>query len=198
MSKGASDARQGDVVVVVSGLPRSGTSMMMGMLAAGGLPLRVDDDRRPDASNPVGYYEFAPVKGIARDATWMPRAVGHAIKIVSPLLRHCPADQNYEIIFMRRPLVEIMASQQRMLVASGDPGATDDASALLSAYERHLGQVEAWVNQSPNVRLLDVNFADAVANPLTVARRVSAFLSLPCDPTAMVGVVDPTLYHGGQ
>ncbi len=108
-------------ITIVSGLPRSGTSMMMKMLAAGGMEIFTDHRRAPDADNPKGYFECDRVKDLAADASWLEAARGRAIKIVSHLLPHVPDELACEIIFMRRDPREILASQNTMLARSGRP-----------------------------------------------------------------------------
>src|SRR5215813_2579369 len=103
-------------IIVVSGLPRSGTSMMMKMLAAGGLPVLVDAIRAADDDNPNGYFEFEPVKQLADGQNeWLTEAGGKVVKIISALLEYLPKSYHYKIIFMERELKEILASQQKML-----------------------------------------------------------------------------------
>ena len=102
-----------DVVTIVSGLPRSGTSMMMKMLEAGGIELLIDRVRVADADNPKGYYEFERVKQIETDQAWLPEAQGKAVKMISALLRHLPADCRYRIIFMERRHVHYKGRHER-------------------------------------------------------------------------------------
>jgi hypothetical protein len=111
-------------IVVVSGLPRSGTSMMMQMLEAGGLPILTDGERVADADNPRGYYEYAPAKRLMTDRTWLPAADGKAVKIVAQLLPYLPpAPHRFRVIFMKRDLGEVLASQQVMLANLNKTGA---------------------------------------------------------------------------
>src|SRR5262245_34520180 len=103
------------MIVVVSGLPRSGTSLMMQMLQAGGMPLLTDDLRPADTNNPKGYWEYEPVKRLQQDNTWMHKAEGKAVKVISVLLQYLPPQHTYKIIFMQRPMQEVLASQTVML-----------------------------------------------------------------------------------
>ncbi|HNY87520.1 MAG TPA: hypothetical protein PKN23_13545, partial [Candidatus Hydrogenedentes bacterium] len=114
-------------IVVVSGLPRSGTSMMMRMLAAGGMPLFTDGVRAADSDNPLGYFEHEAVKRLREDASWVPGAAGKAVKVVSALLPALPEGFQYRVILMRRPLEEVLASQRRMFGRRGAPAADDGA-----------------------------------------------------------------------
>src|SRR5947208_15012411 len=111
-------------ITIVTGLPRSGTSVMMQMLSAGGLPPLTDGLRQPDEDNPRGYFEFEPVKQIRRDTAWLQLAVGKAVKMVHLLLPELPLDQNhrYRVIMMRRDLSDVLASQNKMLMIKGLTG----------------------------------------------------------------------------
>lgn len=129
-------------VIVVSGLPRSGTSLMMRMLAAGGVPLLTDGQRTADEDNPYGYFEYEPVKALQRDATWLPQARGKAIKIISQLLPTLPPDVPYRVLFMRRELREVLASQRQMLVRRGKPSDADSDAELAALFAAHLQQVQ--------------------------------------------------------
>src|SRR5262249_30630691 len=102
-------------IIIVSGLPRSGTSLMMQMLDGGGVPVLTDNIRAADTDNPRGYYEFEPVKATKRDATWLPAARGKAVKMVSQLLYHLPPGETYRVLFLERDLEEVLASQEKML-----------------------------------------------------------------------------------
>src|SRR5262249_56905877 len=118
------------MIVVVSGLPRSGTSLMMQMLQVGGMPLLIDDLRPPDADNPNGYWEYEPVKCLQQDNFWIPKAEGKAVKVISALLQYLPPQHTYKIIFMQRPLPEILASQTVMLERRGAPSGKAPATTL--------------------------------------------------------------------
>jgi hypothetical protein len=189
--------RFGEPVVVVSGLPRSGTSMMMRMLQAGGLPVLTDASRDADESNPHGYFEFAPTKdvGPAADLRWLNDAKGKAVKLVSPLLEHLPAHYNYRIIFMRRDLREVIASQNVMLARRGETASTMADDELVAVYEKHLRTVGRLIAGRPGMSVMDVNYTDALEHPLTEARRISAFLERTLDEAAMAGAVDRGLYR---
>lgn len=183
-------------ITVVSGLPRSGTSMMMKMLAAGGLPLLVDNIRQADEDNPKGYYEFERVKALPKgDTAWVPEAQGKAVKIISVLLQHLPDTHRYKIIFMRRDLEEVLRSQRKMLIRRGhDPNEQDDEK-LRELYTRHLAHIEAWLAQQPHMDVLYVPYGEMVANPQPFAEEVNAFLGGHLNVQAMVEVVDPSLYR---
>lgn len=177
---------------VVSGLPRSGTSMMMAMLEAGGLEVLTDGQRGADDDNPRGYFEYEPVKRMAEDVAWTYGARGKAVKIVSSLLREIPVALPCKVIFMTRALPEILASQRQMLVRRGEVSHIDD-SQLARIYEKHLTHVGEWLGANPNVDVLRVEYGVVLAEPRDAARRIDAFLGNVLDVDAMAAVVDPQL-----
>lgn len=185
-----------DVITIVSGLPRSGTSMMMRMLEAGGMPLLTDNIRKADDDNPKGYYEFERVKQIKEDSTWLDEARGKAVKMISALLVHLPRSHHYKVIFMRRKMDEILASQQKMLDRRGKPADPSGDAKMAALYEKHLKQTEAWMERESNLSFLYVNYNQMMANPAEHVSRVSAFLGNDSlDTGAMVAVIDPALYR---
>ena len=126
-------SEEAQFITVVSGLPRSGTSMMMKMLEAGGILPIIDNIRTADEDNPKGYYEFERVKAIDKgDTEWVADAQGKSVKVISALLKHLPSDHQYRVIFIRRHMDEILASQRKMLLRRGeDPDKMDDAEMAL-------------------------------------------------------------------
>jgi len=190
--------RYGRPIVVVSGLPRSGTSMMMRMLEAGGvLPLE-DGVRAADESNPRGYFEFEPVKELdqARGAVaWLPRARGKAVKIVSFLLTWLPEQHNYQVIFMQRDLDEVLSSQQQMLARRGAGSGSEDPPASREVFASHLSQVERFMAARACFSTLYVPYREAVAAPEATAAAVARFLGRPMDTAAMARAVDASLYR---
>jgi Sulfotransferase domain len=204
--------RVGAPIIVVSGLPRSGTSMMMQMLAAGGVPVMSDGRREPDESNPAGYFELEAVKALDQpgDRRWLNDARGRAVKIVSALLEHLPESFDYKVIFMERPLAEVLASQDAMLARSGPQTDTDrhrqggfdapppDAgsrAALVAEYERHLRRVHGLIARRACFDMLAVRYTDTIADPRRVAEQVARFLGAPLDVDAMTAAVDPRLHR---
>ncbi len=158
--------RYGRPVVIVSGLPRSGTSMAMKMLEAGGMQPVVDNIRTADIDNPKGYYEDERVKDLAEteDMSWLRAARGKVIKVVSSLLNYLPANNSYKVVFMRRNLHEVLASQAKMLERRGEESHTEDDD-LLAMYEAHLGKVEFQLRFRPYFECLYLNYADVVGDP---------------------------------
>ena len=187
-----------EAIIIVSGLPRSGTSMMMGMLEAGGLPILTDRVRTADEDNPKGYYEFELVKKIETEQEWLQAARGKAVKMISALLKYLPPTYSYQIIFMRRSLAEVLASQRQMLIRRGEnPDAVDDAR-MAALFERHLAWVEEWLAAQPHIRVLYVRYDEVVVDALAQARRVNEFLGGGLDIDRMAAAVDRTLYRQRQ
>lgn len=185
-----------DYVVVVSGLPRSGTSMMMKMLEAGGQEILTDNVREADANNPKGYYEFERVKDMKDgDLAWLPEARGKVVKIVTGLITFLPADYNYKVIFMQRDLTEILSSQSKMLdrLGKGDDNIPNDQMAKI--YQEHLKQVNAWLFKQANIETLYLNYNKMVADPTESLYKVNALLGGGLDVPAMSAVVDRELYR---
>jgi len=184
------------VITIVSGLPRSGTSMMMQMLEAGGMAILADGLREADVDNPRGYYEFERVKQLPKDdRAWLEEAQGKAIKVIAALLEHLPPDRHYKVIFMRRRMAEILASQKQMLVRRGEDADKTDDEELARLFEKHLRRVEAWLAAQPHVDVLDVDYNAVLADPIPCVRRINAFLGGFLDEEAMVSVVDAKLYR---
>jgi hypothetical protein len=188
--------RYGQPVVVVSGLPRSGTSMAMKMLEAGGMQVVADGVRSADEDNPKGYYEDERVKELhhLEDKAWLRDARGKAIKVISWLLKDLPEDNNYKVIFMRRHLEEVLASQSKMLERRGEDSETED-HRMMELYKNHLWRVGYLFKHRPHVEALDVEYAAALASPREHAERIRAFLGVDLDLDRMTGVVDRSLYR---
>ncbi len=182
-------------ITVVSGLPRSGTSLMMQMLDAGGVPLVTDGVRPTDADNLKGYFEFEPVKHTRTDPSWVGQAVGKAVKMIYMLLADLPSEYPYRVIFMRRELCEVIRSQQAMLARRGESGAALDPVEMVRVFERQLAKTDAWLDQQPAFEVLSVNYRDVIDDPQTQAERVCQFLATDLDVAAMCAVVDPQLYR---
>jgi len=185
-------------LVIVSGLPRSGTSMMMKMLAAGGIEPLTDNIRTADEDNPKGYFELERVKQIETDKAWLEDARGKAVKLISALLKHLPADYSYKIIFMRRSMPEILASQRQMLARRGE--ATDKVpdEKMAAMFEKHLAQVEVWLREQKNIETLFVNYNEVLSDPRTASQQISSFLDGRVHSEAMFEVIDAALYRQRQ
>jgi len=180
-------------VVVVSGLPRSGTSMMMQMLTAGGLTAFTDGAREGDESNPKGYYEHERVKALAKDSSWLSEADNLVVKVVAPLLRYLPAGPAYRIVFMERDIEEILQSQSTMLARDGRSSA--DREVLRRAYERQVAGAKAWIERSKKANAVSIPYLDVLSGPSAVAANVNTFLGGTLAEAEMAGVVDPSLHR---
>ena len=185
-----------DEIVVVSGLPRSGTSMMMQMLGAGGIEPLTDDVRAADASNPRGYYEFAAVKSIDKDHAWIEQARGRAVKIVAPLLPRLPLGHRYRIVFMERALPEVINSQHTMLERLGRSGAQTRTETLAATYLRQIEAVRELLTHHENmIEVMSVDYETALERPSDTAALLDAFLGGNLDREAVAKAVDPSLGH---
>lgn len=182
-------------VTVVSGLPRSGTSMLMRMLEAGGMPVVIDHDRKPDADNPNGYYEFEPVKAMKSDVSWLRDAHGKALKAIYLLLYDLPSEFHYRIVFLRRNIAEVIASQDTMLRRSGATTGGVEKQTLARNFQRHLQQVDIWLRRQPNMKALYVDYGATVRDPVASAKRISDFLGGNLDAVKMAATVDAGLYR---
>ncbi|MCK6639678.1 MAG: alkaline phosphatase family protein [Bacteroidia bacterium] len=180
-----------DHIIVVSGLPRSGTSMMMNMLKAGGIEVMEDGKRMSDESNPRGYFEDERVKALHLDQSWIGAAKGKAIKVVAPLLHFLPARYNYTVIFMDRDMTEVLRSQQIMLGKNPE----NFPMGLATAYAQNLRKAENWMSAQPHVNFLRVNYAEAIANPQLVAEQITEVLGQELNIEKMTAAVDASLYR---
>lgn len=188
--------KYGEPIVVVSGLPRSGTSMMMKMLDAAGIPIMTDAIRTADVDNPKGYFEFERVKDLEKDAdrSWVREARGKALKVISWLLKDLPDENAYQIVFMRRDIDEVLASQNKMLVHRGEENTADD-EIMAEAYRNHLASVRIMARKKPNWSMVEIRYDQAIRDPSGVARTVNAFLGGRYDERRMVDAVDEKLYR---
>jgi hypothetical protein len=183
-------------IVLVSGLPRSGTSMMMKMLEAGGLPALTDNLRTADISNPKGYYEFERVKKLKEaDVAWLEDARGRSVKVISALLEHLPPSYNYKVIFMLRNIAEVLASQKKMLISRGEPTDKVSDEQMADLYKKHLAHIKAWLSRQPNFTVYYADYNQIVANPLDHLQNIAAFLNQQVEIQPMLKVIDPDLYR---
>jgi hypothetical protein len=187
------------MITIVSGLPRSGTSLMMQMLHAGGLPVLSDGERKPDTDNPKGYLEWERIKQLPKDPSLMAEAEGKAVKVISQLILSLPARHEYRVVFMQRPLPEVVKSQDEMLRRRGNEDSVTDSSAAASAieeaFQRHLIEVNRWLAAKANVQVLRVHYHRVLREPKLVGEELAAFLQVPLDVPAMVRQVDGSLYR---
>lgn len=187
-------------IVVVSGLPRSGTSMMMKMLAGGGLGIVIDAIRIADEDNPNGYFEFEPVKELVEgNFRWLADANGKGVKIISSLLEYLPHEYQYKIIFMERDLEEVLASQQKMLKNRREDSLMENARMRVK-FEKHLSDLKYWLARQPNMELLYVSYNKILADPQINSTRVADFIGISLDVEKMLAVPNKNLYRnrGGK
>lgn len=187
----------GRPVVVVSGLPRSGTSMMMKMLESGGVPVWTDAVRAADDQNPNGYYELERIKDLDKpiDKSWLREGRGRAVKVISSLLEHLPAGNHYQVIFMNREMTEVLRSQGKMLAQRGQGHDQARDTALEAAYALHLRRVQNLLAHDARFTAMSVAYGDVVADPAAVAARIQTFLGTDLDTKGMAAAVDGRLYH---
>lgn len=182
-------------VIIVSGLPRSGTSMMMKMLVEAGLEIVTDDIRHADDDNPNGYFELETVKLLHEgNFMWLRNASGKVIKVISSLLEYLPLQYSYKVIFMERELKEILASQKKMLRHRNESAKLDDAEMELQ-FRNHLAAMKAWLVRQANIEVLYVNFNALIADPKPFCIKISDFISIPLIIDHMLSVPSEKLYR---
>ncbi len=182
--------REGQITLV-SGLPRSGTSLMMQMLDKGGMKILQDHTREADISNPKGYYEYEPVMSLYKDNSWLHEGQNKALKVVAPLLKSLDTKYRYKIIFMKRDLNEVIQSQQKML------GKTQDVFPvkIYNEFQKLLSNVAIWSKKEPGVEILYVDYKDVLEKPEEIIKKVEKFIGRDLDLEAMEGCVDKSLYR---
>jgi hypothetical protein len=187
----------GPPVVVVSGLPRSGTSMMMRMLEAGGVAPFTDGERSADIDNPDGYYEYERVKDLEKDPdrSWVRQARGRALKVISFLLRHLPPDNAYRVVYMRRHLDEVVKSQDRMLDRLGNAAPGGSLEAMKEAYRNDIVAARLYARKQPFMEMIEVHYRETIEKPAETARLVNRFLGGHLDEAAMAAAVNEQLYR---
>ncbi len=182
-------------IIIVSGLPRSGTSMMMRMLAEGGLPIITDEIRRPDDDNPNGYFELEVVRQLKEgNLTWLKEANGKVVKVISSLLEYLPQEYHYKIIFMERDSKETLASQKKMLDHRGEASRMSDEE-MEQQFHRHLAAIKPWLVRQPNMEVLYVKYNALMTAPGPFCDQIADFLNVPLDQTRMIAVPDRQLYR---
>jgi len=189
--------RQGEPIVIVSGLPRSGTSMLMKMLDAGGMEIMTDNERVADIDNPKGYFEYERVKNLEKetDKSYIREGRGKVLKVISFLIKDLPDDNDYRVIFMRRDLDEVLASQNKMIQRLGTEDSSAAEDAMREAYRNDIVRTRLLCKKRPNFELMEVNYKNTIQDPETTARSVNAFLGGRLDEAAMRSAVDSSLYR---
>jgi hypothetical protein len=184
-----------DFIVIVSGLPRSGTSMMMQMLMAGGMRIVTDEIRKADEDNPRGYWECERVKKLKEDKAWLNECFGKAVKVISMLLFDLPSHYNYKIIFMQRKIEEVLASQKIMLERRGETKDEISDEEMEEKFEKHLTQIEDWIAQQSNMEVFYVTYNEVIKNPLFYSEKVNRFLGQDFNTKTMAEAVEETLHR---
>jgi hypothetical protein len=183
------------MITIVSGLPRSGTSLMMQMLVAGGMTPLSDGERVADADNPRGYLEWERIKTLPKDPGCIAEAEGKVVKVISRLLLALPAGHDYRVIFMQRPLPEVLASQDEMMRRRGTFKEGANPAAMTAAFEKHLREVYAWMGSKAYVRSIEVAYQDTLRRPQEISRGLQEFLGIALNIEAMTQQVDDSLYR---
>jgi hypothetical protein len=182
-------------IIVVSGLPRSGTSMMMKILSDGGLLPVTDALRSADEDNPEGYYELETVKQIAAgNVDWLADAGGKVVKVISALLEYLPSEYSYKVIFMEREIAEILASQRKMLARRNKESEVDDAE-MEAQFRKHLSVVKPWLARQPNMDVTYISYNALMSDPEPLCRRVVEFTGLSLNLERMLIVPRGDLYR---
>jgi hypothetical protein len=187
----------GEPIVIVSGLPRSGTSMMMKMLEAGGMAIMTDGGRGADIDNPKGYFEYERTKDLETetDKSYISEGRGKVLKVISFLIKDLPDDNDYRVIFMRRDLDEVLASQDKMIQRLGTTDSSADAEAMKEAYRNDIVRARLLCKKRPNFELIEVHYRSTIEDPVETSRKVNAFLGHRLDEEAMRKAVDESLYR---
>lgn len=183
------------MITIVSGLPRSGTSLMMQMLVAGGMTALSDGERIADTDNPRGYLEWERIKTLPNDPACIAEGEGKVVKVISKLLLSLPAGHEYRMIFMQRPLGEVLASQDQMLRRRGTYKEGANPAAITAAFEKHLREVYAWIDARPYVKAMRLPYHDVLRQPREISRNLAEFLKQPLKIDAMIQQVDASLYR---
>lgn len=187
-----------DFVVIVSGLPRSGTSLTMQMLRAGGIPVLTDEIRKADEDNRRGYFEFEPVKRTKTDPSWLRQAHGKAVKMVYLLLYDLPATYQYRVLFLRRNLAEVLASQRAMLQRQGKNAGNIEDADMKRLVESDLERINAWLSRQSNCNVLYVDYNQLIRDPKSHVGTIDAFVGGQLDTEAMAAAVDISQYRNRQ
>ena len=189
--------RQGEPVIVVSGLPRSGTSMLMKMLEAGGVEVFTDGVRQADEDNPRGYFELEKVKNLQKqtDRSWLREARGKAVKVISQLLPELPPENTYKVLFINRNLHEVIASQNKMLLRRGEKVDPASDERMRGLFEKHLEKTKSWLESGKHFEVLELDYSQVIAAPVLQARKIREFLGQSLDVDKMAGAVEASLYR---
>ena len=182
-------------ITVVSGLPRSGTSLMSMMLEAGGMTVLTDNIRTADHDNPKGYYEFERVKKMPEgDFEWLEDTKGKAVKVIAALLQHLPAKYQYKVIYMHRNIDEIIKSQNKMLANLGKPLHNDDI-LIKKLLMKHSESSRNWLDKQNNINVLDIDYNQLIINPVACLSEINKVLDFSLSIEKMQQSIDQKLYR---
>lgn len=188
--------KKNQYINIVSGLPRSGTSLMQGMLQAGGIEPLTDGIRVPDDNNPKGYFEYERVKALKQgDTVWLSQAQGKSIKIISWLLEYIPPGYQYRVLFMQRDMDEILRSQKIMLADRGEPTNKVSDEQLAKLYKGHLDQIKHWLDSQRHIKVVYVDYNQLMADPSPSLHQVNSLFNHRLQVEAMLKVIDVNLYR---
>lgn len=182
------------MITIVSGLPRSGTSLIMQMLEKGGMKILTDNVRKADENNPKGYYEYERVKALQRDSSWLPAAEGKAVKVIAQLLKYLPKEFEYKVIFIERNIEEVLISQQKMLESMGQK-ISSNKEVMKKVFENQLEETKQWLSSQDNISVLYLQHREVLYHPHATAEEISTFLNLSIKIDGMTQVVDMSLYR---
>ncbi len=184
------------MIFIVSGLPRSGTSMMMHMLKAGGVKILEDKTREPDEHNPNGYYEYEFASKLPEgNVDWLEKAEGKAVKVLSFYIQHLPAKYEYKVIFMERNYDEIVKSQQKIALEEGKKPHKKEIKMMIDYFRSHVKQIKEWIRLRPNFIILSLSYNEIVNDPDQFLSTIGEFLELELNEEKMSKVVDKKLYN---
>ena len=186
---------QDETITIVSGLPRSGTSMMMQMLDEGGIPPLTDKEREANIDNPKGFYEFERVKKLPDDTAWLDDARGKAVKVLAELIKHLPEGYDYKVVFMHRNLKEMIESQKKMLERRGeDPDEVSDAE-LMAMFKKYRKMLKKRIDEHPDMDVIYVSYNQVMQNPEKSIQSIDEFFNGRLDKNKMLSVIDKDLYR---
>jgi hypothetical protein len=183
------------MITVVSGLPRSGTSLMMKILEAGGKTVLTDNLTSADEDNLKGYYEDERVKALHKDNAWISESESQVVKVISYLLKYLPEGHEYKVIFMERNIPEVLASQKKMMQRRGEPIDDVPDEVMTVIFQKHLDETIDWLGQQRNMQTLFISYNDSLDAPKATVEKVNSFLGGGMDIEKMIQVVDPSLYR---
>jgi hypothetical protein len=184
-------------IIIVSGLPRSGTSLMMQILHSGGIPILCDNEVLPDESNPRGYFEYSPVKNSFKDISWIPQAHGKAVKVITQLIPCIKTDVKIKIIFMERELKEVIQSQHKMILQKNNKTSQSNLfdQKLIDTYTAQISKVEDWIQEKSQIEYIKIKYNQLINNPKYSIEQINTFLSIELNMNKIIEVIDPNLYR---